>query len=372
VSGLTAFARRIVADRNLYGALAFAETAESLSLVRAALAPTLGDRVAGVTSSGDVLLMLAAHGAREVVGFDSNGVQTAIAELKRMAMIHLDVPAYRRFFGLDRDEGAARRRIFERLARGPVRRAFPRRHVEAGLLDRGMTYLIIRALTAALARVVDADTMALFLGHRGEDRDRARALDDLLARPVGRRVLVPALARAGAPLRWLFFPHTLCRVSTRPEAMIEAFFDTFRPLFVHGARANPVLSRAATGVLHPEWGEALLSPARFSAVARDPDRVRFETCSIADGLASLPAGWATKVYLSNVPDYLDASGLAALARALHHAAAPGARVLYFSLCDEDRLADHLGPEREESPQIRAQDTVFLYPGIVVRNARAEG
>lgn len=369
VSGLSAFARRIVAERNLYGALAFAETAESLSLIREALAPALGDRVAGVSSSGDVLLMMAAHGAHEVAGFDSNPVQTALANLKLAAAIHLDVPAYRRFFGLDRAPPAERVEVFERLARHEVRRAFTRGQIEAGILDRGMTFLIIRALTAALRRVVDPGTMRLFLGEVGSDADRARALDALLARPVARAALIPALAASGAQLQWLFFPHVLCRVSARPQQMIARFFETFRPLFVGGAHDNPVLSRAATGVLHPEWEEALLSPARFVVIGRAAERIRFATRSLSEGLAGLPEGWATQIYLSNVPDYLDDSGLDALATAIRHAAGERARVLYFSLCDEDRLGSRLGPEHPELPAIRARDTVFLYPTIVLRSAR---
>jgi len=368
VGGLRAFARRIVAERNLYGALAFAETAESLTLIRRALAPVEGARIAGITSSGDVLLMLAAQGAAEIAGFDMNPAQTALAELKRTAASSLDVATYRRFLGIDPAPAHERKILFDRVGRREARAVFAPDAIEAGLVNRGMTHLIIHGLAALLAKTVAPETMALFLGEGGTDADRARALDRLLQRSVVKRGFAPALEAAAPQLKWLFFPHTLCRVSTRPDAMIARFFETFRPLFVGGAKKNPVLSRSATGVLHPDWDAELLSEARFAAIAKMGDRLRFETRAITGGLAALPPRWANRIYLSNAPDYLTDAELAALGRAIAHAAAPGARVLYFSLTDEDRLARHLGPLSPDIEDVRALDHVFLYPSIVVRNA----
>jgi S-adenosylmethionine:diacylglycerol 3-amino-3-carboxypropyl transferase len=367
---LTIFARRIVRERNLYGALAFAETAESLRLCREALAPGPKDRVAGITSSGDVLLALAARGA-EVVGFDHNPAQTALAELKRAAMRRLDVASYRRLMGIDPWEPGERRRWFEALVpelpAAAARALAAGSLIEAGPLNRGMTYLIIRALTGLLARLVPAASMDLFLGRSGSDEERRSELQATLQRPLARRVLAPFLRAQARRLKWLFFPHTICRVSDRPDQMIADFFRTFEPLFVAGARANPVLSRAATDRLHPEWTEELYTAAHFAAAGAQ--RVRFETASITAGLARLPDRWATKIYLSNAPDYLTEGQLAALIGELRRVAAPGATVLAFSLCDLDRLGDALGAplEAEAHRRLVELDNVHLYPSIIVRS-----
>lgn len=369
--GLRAFALRMAKDRDLYGALAFAESAESLSLTRRALLPRAGDRIAGITSSGDVLLALASHGPSEVVGFDLNPVQTALAELKHAGALHLEPDELRSFLGIDALPPDARIRTLARIEDGLSLAsreiwATEARHISAGILNRGMTYLIIRAMVGAMRRLVDPEALSLFLGQRGSDHDRRAALEELRARRFTRHLLSPALVTFAPLLKWVFFPHTICRVSRRPDEMIAEFFGTFQPLFVHGAENNPVLSRAATGALHPAWDQELYAEERFAGL--EESSVRFETRSITEGLSRLPAGWATKIYLSNAPDYLEPQDLWSLAKEIRRAAKPGARVLYVSLCNEDRLGEAFGPlvDAAELAEIRSLDDVHLYPSISVR------
>lgn len=365
--GLRAFVGRLAIERNLYGALAFAETAESLRLIRVALEPKPGDRIAGITSSGDVLLALAACGA-EVVGFDHNPVQTALAEMKRAAMSSLDVARYRGLFGVDAMDPAARKALFEALempenARSELRRQ--RGLIEAGALNRGMTYLIIRALAGLLKRLIDDGELALFMGDEGSDADRAAALHKFTKRGVTAKFLAPLLARHAAQLKWIFFPHTICRVSERPDQMIAAFFETFAPLFTKGARANPVLCRAATDHVHPEWLDELYSPQIFAAIKQA--KASFETSSFTEGLRSLPEKWATQIYLSNAPDYLTEPQLDELAEVIKQKAQPDAKILYFSLCDLDRFGARLGATHDVQ-HLHEMDNVCLYPAIVLRGA----
>lgn len=374
--GVSSFVRRILLERSLYGSLAFAESAESLRLCRLALRPEPEDRVVGIASSGDVLLNLAAHGAGEVLGFDFNPLQIALAALKRELMRELSVQEYRRFLGVDADDPPSRAARWSQLARELGREHRQRleadpRLIRDGALNRGMTYLIIRALVGLLHRLVDRDSMAILLGEHGTDQARRDALDSIVASRWSRGLLRPILESQAPRLKWLFFPHSICRVSTRPDEMIADFFGTFAPLFVRGARANPVLSRAAAGVLHPEWSDELYADDGFARVAANHRRIRFVTDALTAGLTRLPDGWATKVYLSNAPDYLTEPELAELGAEIRRVARPEARVLYFSLCDLDRLERHLGPtiEAEELERLRALDNVHLYPAIVVRTAR---
>ncbi|MCB9649410.1 MAG: DUF3419 family protein [Deltaproteobacteria bacterium] len=271
-AGLGSFAERVLRERNLYGALAFAETAESMRLSQAALQVGSGDRVVGIGSSGDMLLSLVSEGADEVVGFDTNPTQVALASLKLAAIQHLTVEEYLKLFGVVAASGRWRLELFDRLSRATtseVRRTLMRRRgwVPKGVLNHGMTHLIIRAMVTAVARLVDKETLELFLGEHGSDAERARSLDALLARRSTRAVVEPFAQRFAAQLKWLFFPHKLCRVSERPDEMIADFFTTFRPLFIRGAKGNPVLARSAQGDLHPEWTAHLYDEARFEAIA---------------------------------------------------------------------------------------------------------
>lgn len=376
-AGIGSFVRRIWAERNLYGSLAFAETCESLSLIRRALSVTKNDRVAGVTSSGDVLLSFLADEADGVAGFDANPTQTALAHLKLAAIQNLEVPAYLRLMGVANDDAPARLDTFDRISRampGDERAAMIARRswIGGGVLNRGMTHLIIRTMVRSLARVVDQATLSLFVGRSGTTEERAWVLDRTLSKRRVRLGLEPALRAFAPQLQWMFFPHRICRVSDRPEQMISDFFETFRPLFVRGAMDNPVLCRSATGAIHPEWKTHLYDGEVFERVRERSDRIRFSTSELTSGLRSLPAGWATKLYLSNVPDYLEPDGLDQLGTAIRHAAAPGARVLYFSLCDEDRLGTRIGPRIPDGERaaLQASDNVHLYPSIEVRKVVA--
>jgi S-adenosylmethionine:diacylglycerol 3-amino-3-carboxypropyl transferase len=370
-AGLGSFAERVLRERNLYGALAFAETAESMRLCQAGLRVGPGDRVAGIGSSGDMLLSFLSEGAEAVVGFDTNPTQVALASLKLAAIQHLAVEEYLALFGVAAASGRWRLELFDRLSRATsadVRRTLVQRRgwVPKGILNHGMTHLIIRALVNTVSRLVDRETMELFLGEHGTDQERARSLDALVGRASTRLVVGQFTQRLAGQLKWLFFPHKLCRVSHRPDEMIADFFTTFRPLFVRGAKGNPVLARSAQGDLHPEWSAHLYDEGRFSSIADAAQRVRFEARDLTSGLASLPPRWATKLYLSNAPDYLTPEELDALVAQVQRVAAPGARVLHFSLLDEDRIGDRLGAEAPGLDALRATDNVHLYPTIAVR------
>jgi S-adenosylmethionine:diacylglycerol 3-amino-3-carboxypropyl transferase len=381
---LLRFARRIAADRNLYGTLAFAEAAESLRIARAALPLGPDDRLAGVASSGDVLLSLAAAGGgrAEVFGFDLNPMQVALAELK-LAATELDVEPCLRFLGISPSPPGERAAVFARLAPSlsPAARALLDRPqtITEGILNAGMTHLIIQAMVALLRRVVDAETLAVFLGEHGAKAERRRALDQLLERPVARRLLVPLLQALAPALKWLFFPHSICRVSTRPDEMIADFFETFRPLFEIGAHDNPVLSRSATGRLHPEWREHLYGEVPFQALrtARAAGAIRFSPASITEGLAGLPDASISRIYLSNVPDYLTTFDLDRLGFQIHRVARPGARVFFVSLCDVDRVGVRFGIDLAEidpaaAARLAALDNVRLYPLISVKVVQRAG
>jgi len=372
-AGLGSFARRLLRERNLYGALAFAETAESLRICQSALQVGPSDRVAGICSSGDVLLSLLANGPEQVVGFDLNAVQVALAELKRAAIMHLDVQAYLELFGVAPATRAWRLCTFDRLTRATpssTRRLLLNRRawVPKGMLNHGMTHLIIVAIVATLRRMVDAETFALLLGHHGQREERRTCLNRLIERPSTRYGLA-LLARTFAPqLKWLFFPHKLCRVSTRPDEMVADFFETFRPLFEGGAKNNPVLARSAAGHVHPEWTEHLYSAQSFSQINDASTRLRLEVLDLTAGLATLPDKWATRLYLSNAPDYLTPHELQALIDQVRRVSAPGARILHFSLLDVDRLGSSIGDEAEPICSLRSTDNVHLYPTIALRVA----
>ena len=374
VAGISHFLMRMLRDRNLYGTLAFAETAESLHLNVTALQTGHGDRIAGVTSSGDLLLALLARGPDEIRGFDANPAQTALAQLKAAAISCLPVDDYLRLMGVSRTDAPTRRALF-----AAVNRTLPAGHAQDlplrarqigdGILNLGMTHLMVGALVSLCRSLLGRDTAAQLLGSTGTDDDRRATLDRLQANGVTRYAIRPLLTCLAPGLKWLFFPHRFCRISRRPDEIIADPLRAFRGLLVRGLRSNPVLCRAATGHLHPEWTHYLYNDAVFQAIRTHCPRLTLASVDILSGLRRIDDGWATRVYLSNVPDYLSVCDLQLLIAELRRATAPGARIVYYSLYEHD-LLHALGtplPDRHLRA-LRQQDTVGLYPLIMVRTA----
>jgi S-adenosylmethionine:diacylglycerol 3-amino-3-carboxypropyl transferase len=375
--GILHFVYRILRDRNLYGSLAFAETAESLRLNMQALQVGPQDRVAGVASSGDLLLAVLGAAPEEVVGFDANNAQIVLSHLKAAAMRSLSVEDYLQFMGVSETDPDARVAMFNRISRSMP--SFARRDllgkqvlIKDGILNHGMTHLIIKVLFACLGKVLRRETLELFLGISGTDAERTGKLYQLQQKKEIRYVLQPLLRIAAPRLKWLFFPHRFCRISSRPDEMIADFFNTFRDIFIKGAQTNPVLCRSAVRKIHPEWHAHLYNDITFQRIRKNISRLSLSTADIFTGLRRLADGWATRIYLSNVPDYLTEAQLAALVIELQRVAAPGARIVYCSLYDQDLLAA-VGPPiaQDELEKLQAGDDVFIYPLLMVRTRAAQ-
>ncbi len=369
------FIYRIIRDRSLYGALAFAETAESLRLNVEAMRVGSRDRVVGITASGDLLLSLLAAGPEEIVGFDANPSQTVLTHLKIASIQALSVQEYLKFMGVKEMPPGRRVEVFNRVSRNmpsPARRYMLNRYdlVKEGILNHGMSHQITQVIAALLSRVLNQDTVALFLGQRGTDEDRLDKLKQLTKKPSTR--FLQKILKAAAPrLKWLFFPHRFCEISTRPDEIIADFLNTFKDLLVQGATANPVLCRASVGQLHPEWTDHLYNEGAFRRIRRNIARLSLDTTDILSGLRQVSDAWATRIYLSNVPDYLSTAQLNELTRELQRAAAPGARIVYYSLYDQD-LLHSIGPkiDEDELQALQKSDNVFIYPTLMVRHRAA--
>jgi hypothetical protein len=366
------FVSRIIKDRNLYGALAFAETAESLRLNIAALQVSSGDNVLGITASGDLLLSLLASSPKAVVGFDANKAQTAISHLKVTSILTFSVEDYKRFMGILPMPANLRLQLLNRISR-----ALPfdsRREIlkmtmltNAGILNSGMSHTIVELLSAIARVLMTKDTAALFFGERGNNQERLEKLLKIKSSPLIRYALKPFLRRLAPRLKWLLFPHRFCDISNRPEEIIYDFFTVFQDLLVQGIRANPVLCRPAVGALHKEWDDCLYNENTFTQIRNNISRLSLSTENFTHGLKQMDGNWATRVYLSNMPDYLSDEQLTDLVKEVKRVTVPGARILYYSLYDKDLLQD-LGPTipHSELKALRDSDDVLVYPTIMVR------
>ncbi len=360
------FSRRI-RDAVVYRPLAFAEPAESIELAQMALAVPAGGSVAGITSSGDILLALLADGAGRVRGFDANPVQTALARLKLALCGRVPAERATEFLGLaaaTRDERMAQWAEL-RAAMGDDAEILERFDVGGGVVNSGTTRKLFRWMSTAMRACIGRAATERLVGAGSTEADRLRLLEELRGRALYRWLLRPVLSGGGRLFQHFLYPPALCANSDHPRRALRDILLSYRRLFEVGFHDNPVLGRHLTGEIPREQLRRLYSNEPWAEVRRRAGDIRFETAVIQKGLMSLERGSVDAIYLSNAPDYLRPDGLRELAAAVRHAARPGARVYYLSLDDEcvferSRIDVAFRRAREIESRLTAADPVGLY------------
>jgi len=358
---------RRIRDAVVYRPLAFAEPAESIELARMALAVRPGGRVAGITSSGDILLALLADGAGRVSGFDANPVQTAAARLKLALCERVSVERAIGFLGLAAASRDERMAIWQELKSdlGDDAEILERFDIDGGVLNSGTTRKLFRWMSTAMRACIGSAATERLVGAGSTEADRLRLLEELRGRALYRWFLRPVLSGGGRLIQHFLYPPALCANSDHPRRALRDILQSYRRLFEVGFHDNPVLGRHLTGAIPREQVERLYSAGAWAEVKRRAGDIRFETAVIQKGLMSLERGSVDAIYLSNAPDYLRPSGLRELAAAVRHAAAPGARIYYLSLDDacvfeHNRIDVPFRRARGVESQLSVADPVGLY------------
>jgi S-adenosylmethionine-diacylglycerol 3-amino-3-carboxypropyl transferase len=320
-------------DRFVYSPLAFAETAEAIAPIHRVLSVGPGDRVAGIASSGDVLLSLLPLGPEQVLGFDFNPAQTAVAALKLELYRRADRDTYERFMGMAPCEGHERRRIFESLAPrlGDLAAVADRLPIEQGVLNHGMSAWLSRLIDLALRVNLSRASYERVLDVRTGRDERLALFEEFRASRVNRLVAAPLLRIGRHAFKHFLFPPAQCANSDYPARALMDAPELARPMFRAGFADNPVVGRHITGRIPGEHETYLFSRAAWDGIRAHADRISFATASLDVAIAALPAASLDAIYLSNAPDYLKRPGLESFAGAVRHAARPRARVFYLSL-----------------------------------------
>ena len=358
---------RRIRDAIAYRPLAFAEPAESIELARTALGLRPGGHVAGITSSGDILLAMLADGAGRVSGFDANPVQTALARLKLLLCERISVEQAVGMLGLrdmPRDERMAMWASL-RAGLGEDAAILERFDVGGGVVNSGTTRKLFRWMSSAMRACIGRAETERLVGAGSTEADRLRLLEELRGKRLYRFLIRPMLSAGGGVFQHFLYPPALCANSDHPRRALRDILQSYRRLFEVGFHDNAVLARHLTGEIPREQIERLYSAGPWAELRQRADAIRFETAAIQRGLMSLERGSADAIYLSNAPDYLRPDGLRELAAAVRHAARSGARVYYLSL-DDACVFERCGVRvpyrraREVEEQLTAADPVGLY------------
>ena len=343
------------------GPLMFAQVREDPELELAALAKGARDRLVVISSGGCTALSLLAAGAGHVTAVDVNPAQNHLLELKAAACARLAAAEASALLGGAGSPARARLRTAAAL-RGQLSPAaqehWERRPaaIAGGVLAAGRSEKFIGLVAAAVRAFVhprDRIARLLSCSSLAEQREVfARVWDTRRWRALFHLLLNRAvMGRAYHPS---FF------AQATPMSFAEHFLALFRRTLTQlPVRSNYFLHHMLTG----RYGDHTLPP--YLAAAGTPAfdqlgaRLHLVDGGIEDQLARMPAGSVTGFALSNIAEWLDASGVERLFRAVLRAAAPGATVVFRNFVGWTEvpaaLAGRIVEDRPLGEQLIAQD-----------------
>lgn len=323
-------------DKLVYRPLAFAETAESIAQVHKVLRVRPGDTVAGIASSGDVLLSFLPNAPARVYGYDFNPVQTAVSRLRQELYRRTDLDHFHKFLGLRHARREEREGLWNHLKpyMGGMAPVVERLPIANGILEHGMSAWLARMIDKALRwNLPEKDYQRLL--SPGTGKEERLALYEQWRSAWLNRAVATVFCLGRVVFQHFFFPPAQVANSDYPKKALRDAPALLKPMFASGFADNPVVGRHMTQRIPSEHEQYLFGTQAWNGIVTNIDRIAFETAGVDSGLRGLPAASVDAIYLSNAPDYLKKPGLESFADAVTHAARPGARVFYLSLDTHD-------------------------------------
>lgn len=368
---------RSIARHALPGAdddkLFFAQVREDPRVEIAALRPGARDRVVVVGSGGCTALSLLSTGAGEVHAVDTNRTQNHLVELKALAVRELSRREAIAFLGGAAMGTMARRSLYMllRTQLSPGARDFWDARpvaVNRGVIEAGVSERFIRIVAWAIRHLV----------HTPERVDRllfCRSLEEQRALFDGEwnsrrwRLLFSVLLNRWTMSR-AYDPRFFAGVGRRH------FAGHFLQLANRALTELPVadnyfVHQMLTGYYpaqHPEGVPPFLGERGFPVVSRSTDRLLLVDGSLTDHLRTLPDGSVDAFALSNICEWLDDAGIAALFAEVERTAAPGARVVYRNFVGWTELppsCTRLEADEAHGKLLASSDRSVVQPRVVV-------
>jgi S-adenosylmethionine-diacylglycerol 3-amino-3-carboxypropyl transferase len=293
------------------------------------------DDVLSICGAGCNVLSLLLEQPRSIVAVDRSLAQTALLELKLVALERLSHPEFAAFLGARSadDREATYHQLRARL--GDEARGYWDEHpveIVAGVLGCGTLDRHVRAFQERfVAQLVDPDALKAFLGLSDPERQRTAFERDLavLEQPVRKwfgRLGLSERTRHAARCRY-----------TGDLDVGGAFWRRFVEVAVMlPASSNFYLEWLLTGQYHNlHTGPPFLRPCNFDRLRALADRVTIVRAELTDFLAEEPAESFGAANLSDELERVDEDGSEELTALLSSRIRPGGRLAYWGASTED-------------------------------------
>jgi S-adenosylmethionine-diacylglycerol 3-amino-3-carboxypropyl transferase len=346
----------------------YSQVWEDHALVDAALNVKPGDDVLSIAGAGCNVLSLLLAEPRSIAAVDVSPAQTALLELKLVALARLEHPEFAAFLGArPADDRAAtyERRLRDGLS--DAARDYWDEHpgdIESGVIGCGLLDRYVRAFVEEhVARLVDSTAITAFLELEDPERQQAVFERELA-------VLEPAVracyGREGLSGRARDASQFL---QVGDLDVGAAFWRRFVEVATTlPARQNFYLEYLLTGGYRSLGaGPPYLAPANFERLRELAGRITIYQVELGQFLDAVPEGWFAAANLSDVFEYLSPDAAHCLLDKVASRLQPGGRVAYWDLFLERPSGGPAGlePLGELAAELFARDRVPFSGGFHV-------
>lgn len=368
--------RSTVKERPVFQKIVYSQCWEDPVIAREGLELGADDDLLCLTSAGCNVMALSLARPRSIIALDFSSAQNALLELKLAALQHLSWGEYVAFLGArpsSRRLATYRNRIRPEL-RDHARDYWDRnrRILAKGVIHCGRFQRYLRTFRNAVLPLI----------HNRATVEEFMTLED------------PAIRREYYEEHWenkrwralftVFFGRAVMAKLGRDPAFFEYVEESnIGAMFLERARGamldsspleNHFMQYAVLG-RYPdlERGPVYLRESNFNTLRQTTQGIRIEQGDLEGFLSTLSAGALSKLYLSDLFEWVSAEHHEAMLRAICEVTRPGGRFVYWNLLvprsRPDALADLIDTHDDTARALHARDLAFVYGSFHVESVR---
>jgi S-adenosylmethionine-diacylglycerol 3-amino-3-carboxypropyl transferase len=366
--------RSVVQHRRVFQRIIYSQCWEDPEIAADGLELGPADDLLTLASAGDNALALALARPRSILAIDFSAAQIALAELKIAALRALPWGDYAAFLGARpaRDRLATyRTRIRPEL--GDDARAYfdaSEAVLGGGVIHQGRFQRYLRIFRGAVLPLMHRRSTVERLFELDDRDDRARFYDRVWNNRRWRTLFTAFFGRA--VMARLGRDPAFFRYVEERDIGEEFLRRTRRALVELSPRDNHFLQYALLG-RYPdlERGPVYLRESRFEALRAGADAIRLVRGDLESQLALCGRGSISKLYLSDLFEWVSAAHHEAMLRAIAAVTRPGGRLVYWNLLvprsRPDALAHLFDVHAERARELHARDLAFVYGGFHIES-----
>lgn len=368
--------RSVVKDRNVFQRVVYSQCWEDPEIAAEGLKLDHTDDLLCLTSAGCNVMALSLRRPRSITALDFSGVQNHLFELKLAALRQLSWGDYVAFLGA-RPSGARvqiyRTRLRSEL-RDPVREYWDSQEkvlaggvIHAGRFQKYLSMFRTRLLPLIHGKSTVAEVMSI------EDRDaRAKYYDADWNNRRWRALFTVFFGRA-VMARLGRDPAFFKYVENRNVG--AEFLERARWALVEtNPKQNHFLQYALLGEYpNLEYGPVYLRESNFETLRETTAHVKIVRGDVEGHLATLSADSLSKLYLSDLFEWVSAEHHEQMLRAICAVTRPQGRLIYWNLLvprsRPESLASMIDTHDEEAEALHKRDLAFVYGDFHVESVR---